>query len=382
MFGCAAPAERSATTGARDCNTPAFPYQQGWLGGDSAYSVPLDATRTLWLFGDTFVGEPDAPDRRGSTLIHNSIGLSTCDDEGRFAIVYIWGDDSGPGSFRPNDIEGHYFWLFDGFVFEGGLYLGLLEVSNETPRGPLAFPFRFHGMHLMRAELPSDEESAPGKFVFHPFIETGPAFPGAMVLRDAYLYFFAFVDHDGTAHPRILGRFPLDTLRERRQALTESIETWSQDERWIPGWHPEQARILMDDTATEMSVHFDAASERWIAIYSHPNATGGFPDDPRVDAIWMRSAQQLEGPWSAPRIVHRVAELSEEAPGPIDPNTICYGAKAHPQYASTHGIPITYACNLYTPEQENPWDVLARLLERMDLYRPVSVVVELEAFAD
>src|SRR5690606_20414884 len=34
---------------------PRFPYRDGWLGGDGAWSVPLSRTRSLWLFGDTFV---------------------------------------------------------------------------------------------------------------------------------------------------------------------------------------------------------------------------------------------------------------------------------------------------------------------------------------
>src|SRR5262245_33415350 len=55
---------------------PSFPYQQGWLGGDGAYSVPLGPSRTLWLFGDTFVGGPEQRDRAGAQFVHNSIALS------------------------------------------------------------------------------------------------------------------------------------------------------------------------------------------------------------------------------------------------------------------------------------------------------------------
>src|SRR5262245_33553686 len=58
---------------------PTFPYEQGWLGGDGAYSVALSPTRTLWLFGDTFVGSPEQQSRDGATFIHNSIGISECD---------------------------------------------------------------------------------------------------------------------------------------------------------------------------------------------------------------------------------------------------------------------------------------------------------------
>ena len=37
------------------CGPPDFPYSEGWLGGDAAYSIAIDPGTTLWLFGDSFV---------------------------------------------------------------------------------------------------------------------------------------------------------------------------------------------------------------------------------------------------------------------------------------------------------------------------------------
>ncbi|MGH9529142.1 MAG: hypothetical protein ACRD2S_04400, partial [Terriglobales bacterium] len=38
---------------------PDFSYTDGWLGADDAYSIPLASSKSLWLFGDTFVGNSD-----------------------------------------------------------------------------------------------------------------------------------------------------------------------------------------------------------------------------------------------------------------------------------------------------------------------------------
>ena len=65
---------------------PHFPYESGWLGGDGAYSIPLSPTRTLWLFGDTFIGADGQADREGAAFIHNSIAISECRDGGRFVF--------------------------------------------------------------------------------------------------------------------------------------------------------------------------------------------------------------------------------------------------------------------------------------------------------
>ena len=54
---------------------PDFAYTQGWLGADDAYSIPLGPDRSLWLFGDTFVGTPATKLRSDAkTMVRNSIG--------------------------------------------------------------------------------------------------------------------------------------------------------------------------------------------------------------------------------------------------------------------------------------------------------------------
>ncbi len=70
---------------------PVFPYSQGWLGADDAYSIPLAPGKSLWLFGDTFVGGPNTKLRtQAKTMVHNSIGISTCERGKNCKIRYYW----------------------------------------------------------------------------------------------------------------------------------------------------------------------------------------------------------------------------------------------------------------------------------------------------
>jgi hypothetical protein len=57
---------------------PSFAYADGWLGGDRAYSNPLDAGRGFWLFGDSFVGAQQPGSRARSRMIYNAAAISTC----------------------------------------------------------------------------------------------------------------------------------------------------------------------------------------------------------------------------------------------------------------------------------------------------------------
>ena len=63
---------------AKCASAPYFPCQQGWLGADGAYSVPLGNGTSLWIFADTFVGPATA------TSGSPSASASLCG--GKFAV--------------------------------------------------------------------------------------------------------------------------------------------------------------------------------------------------------------------------------------------------------------------------------------------------------
>ena len=356
---------------------PQFPYQAGWLGGDGAYSIPLSPTRSLWLFGDTFVGSPGQADRRGATFIHNSIGISECGADARFDVRYFWGaGDGGARAFLERGDAG-WWWLFGGFVHEGRLYVGLIEVEKSAPRGPLNMPFRFTGTALARIDDPSAAPETWRPAVL-PLSRSDVALPvSAMLTHGAYLYLFAFVDAGDGRLPRILLRLPLERLSEDGAPLEAALETLDASGVWRAGFAPESARILMDDNATEMSVRYHADLGKWIAIYNYPDSNAGFPRSPTSDAVYARSADRLEGPWSEPDLIFRIPELAPGFAPPPDPNTGCYAAKEHPDFSLPGSLTFTYVCNLFTGPGEDPYAILARLQRRMDLYRPVAASVSL-----
>jgi hypothetical protein len=355
---------------------PEFPYQEGWLGGDSAYSVPLSSDETLWLFGDTFVGVPGQEDREGSSIIHNSIAVSRCSD-GRWEIDYFWGVDAEgvaraflqhPGV----DAVERWWWLFDGFLYRGRLYIGLLEVERAAPQGPLQVPFRSVGIRLGRIENP---EASPTTWrtTTLPLWEGPAALPGAMLVHEDWLYLFNFLEKPDSSSPRALARLPLTALDHTSASLPDALEYLSLDGRWKPGLDPKDAKVLMADNATEMSVAWHADLQRWLAIYSHPNAQGQLPVSGPSKRVFVRSAISLEGPWSEAFALFDIPELRER----FDPGTACYAAKAHRQFSRPQGVVFTYVCNLFTPPGDDPQATLKRLLQDMSLYRPRAVTIPL-----
>jgi hypothetical protein len=375
LAACAGLPDAGAGSGPQAC-WPEFPYRDGWLGGDAAYSIPLSGGETLWLFGDTFVGTSESRDRRGATFIHNSVGVSRCRADGRWEIEYTWGQapDGTPRAFLDRDLPDAWWWLFDGFQHAGRLYLGLLEVESAPPRGPLALPFAFRGVQLARISNPDDPPAAWQVEVIR-LSSVPEALPAsAMVLHGPYVYLFTFLDRGDGRHPRALARLPLRALDGATHDVSGALEYLARDGAWRPGLDPDRARILMDDTASEMSVRYHADLGLWLALYSHPvdeDAQGA------TDGVWVRTAERLEGPWSERRLLFRVPELHPAWLGGYDADAGCYAAKEHPQLSRGGRVVFTYVCNLFARPGRKPEEVLSRLLVDMDLYRPVPVAVEL-----
>lgn len=359
---------------------PSFPYQGGWLGADAAYSVPLSATESVWLFGDTFVGAPGQSARVGSKFIHNSIAVSRC-EAGRWRIRYFWGrrPDGSPQAFLKREAEDAWWWLFDGFLHEGRLYIGLLEVEDSPPRGPLALPFRFSGMQLARVDNPT-ADPAKWRIELLSLSRSPVALPGsAMVVEGDYVHLYTFLDRGDGRFPRALARLPLAALTSRATDPASALEYLARDGRWKPGLDPEDARILMADNATEMSVSYRPELDQWLALYNYPDRGEGHGAEVPSDGVYVRTAKALEGPWTEPRLLFRIPELDPDFVGGYDADTACYAAKEQPQFSRPGRVTFTYVCNLFTPPGKDPWPILKRLLVAMNLYRPNTVSLPLPA---
>jgi hypothetical protein len=369
---------------------PEFPDHDGWYGGDAAYSVPLpidEGRISLWLFGDTFVQHPDTPRERTYPYVHNTIGISRCEPGGVWSLETFWHQDEAgtPRAFFMPDPGADwtraaiqetgslpYYWLFDGFIAHDVLFVGLLRVAHSEPRGPFNLPFKLVGMDLARIENYRDAPT-DWRIQISTLSNDTHAFPGsAFVMTTSHLYTFAFFDRGDGRTPRILSRLELDELAHWQPDLSDSLEYLTSDSRWKSGFEPSKARIVMDDDVSEMSVHFDSLLRTWIAVYSVSTSTDEIGT---TTAIQIRTARDLEGPWSKPE---RLILIPETAPGharSTDENLFCYAAKAHPQFSSPGELVVTYVCNLYAKNASETLSVLERLRESTDLYRPRAIPV-------
>jgi hypothetical protein len=375
---------------ANDSSTPAstssakmsFPFQQGWLGADSAYSIPLGGGRDLWLFGDTFVGSRTANTRQQKTgMPRNSVGIARC-ISGQCSLHYYWQKmyTKTPTSFfdtRTTD----WYWPMDGFVWNGKLYITLMQMHAQ---GSGAFGFDFSGVVLVT--IPNYTASPDQWKITYQTIVTGAAaIPGTSIVvaqgangnpypadpnGKKYAYFFTYGATGNKTHFTALTRLPLANLAQAAQSAGHwqylAASGWT---AWTtPTALPANTTHVMDVGPTEFTVRYHPAptgqSGSWLAV---------MPSTVYFDKRGVYSvSKSLNGPWSQPETLYAYPEMQSSNPN-YTPNVFCYADKEHPELESPGSLTFTYACNS---------TVVDEVLKNMKLYHPVVITMPQPAALD
>jgi len=346
-----------------------FPYKQGWLGGDGAYSIPLSDGRTLWLFGDTFISD-DPKQREGrivSAFIRSTIGISTC--EPGFDMAYYWRQMYSPHPkpfFHLTDDKEKWYWPTDGFEYNGRVYVALTEHILD-PDGPPGLNFTVSGVVLAIIQNTAED---PGEWTieYKRLSNNRYASPGTTIARDGeYLYFFAVL-HNGT-HDMMITRIPVSSIEDPQG----SVEYLKKEGKWGKGFNQKDfdintAKILFRKGSTEMTVRHHALINKWVALYSK-----------NFSEVYVRTADQVWGPWSEEQRIFKMPEVET-----IE-NSLCYAGKEHIQYAGEYQEDqvFTYACNFLVPDsipEEQRSAELEKSFQNMDMYVPTTIVLSLYDF--
>lgn len=307
-----------------------FQRSEGWLGADGAYSLPMSAERTLWVFSDTVAGQPGGP----ISMTHNSLALETPDGF----------EFSEKQAFTPPDGRG-WFWVYDGAPARQKDHQQLFLGRFENAPGPEGFNFRFvdswladvkTGQHVGDVEVTAYRklsELLPGVRGAE-----GAAlhFGAALCEDDAYKYVYGTQDF-GLSKQLVVARVP------RGEDLLSSDHHWEvyQAGGWGP---PGPVASLQDPAGKPLEVANELSVFRREGQYWMVTQVGN-------EVRLLRSAL-AEGPFEQ-AAVHAV---TEEHPG-----SFSYNAKAHEQEIDERGLLVSYNRNVLPfaelvahPEQYQP----------------------------
>jgi len=348
-----------------------FPYQQGWLGADGAYSIPIATNQSLWIFADTFVGPSTATSRtQANGFIHNSTAISTC-SSGKCSFQYYWpgmGTSTQSAVFAAPGTD--WFWPLDGFTYNGTLYLALMQMHAQ---GSGAFGFAYSGAQLASI---SNYTAPPAqwKIAYQQLNTGGSAVPGISIVANQgpngnpdpsnpqganYAYFFTGV---GSTPYLALLRIPLTDLNTLARPGNTDWQYLNTSGTWA-SWSDTATALPADNApvinpgATEMTVRWHSSTNQWIAVY--PSGL--------KDYAYYALSSSLTGGWGPQETLYTYPEM-QASNANYTPNVFCYAAKEHVEFEGAGQLFFTYACNS-TVESD--------VTNNMNLYHPVVVTQSL-----
>ena len=348
--------ERELVITTQNC-IPSFPYQDGWLGGDGNVSIPLGPSKTLWIFGDTFVGERDQKSRSGSHMVPNTVAITTCEPNKQSTIQYFWRDQytNHPKPFFESFTIRYKYWLADAFMDSDNLYVVMQKIGPKSGASPDDI-FNFSGIGMTLAKISDPNATRPDQWnvklipwscVFDPDI-----WNGCLVKEGKYVYMFV----NGENQASHLLRLHLDHI----ESPQGHVEYYATDGTWKAGTHSDDMKILIEGHPGQ-SVRYHADLKQWIMVCG-PSFL--------ENKIRIRTAPDLRGPWSEERVIY---ECPEQTPGSAtyDRDNFCYLGREHIQFydKKSHTLLITYDCNSAD---------FSKLLSNMEIYSPRVLSIPLK----
>lgn len=329
---------------------PELNFHQGWLGADGGSSVSLGDGRSLWLFGDTFIGREGALDRAQTTLIANSIGIARCTPAG-FTIDYAWKKSGSTAqAFFPSK-DGLDFWPVSAILVDGLLQIILIAVDKH-PAQANGLGFVIKGTSLATIK---DWHKDPEAWTLdiQDFLRDDRVIAGVSLLahESELLLYSSYASAAG--QPGILMRCPYHDLRECRPDLLLT-------KGWIPFAKADlgQAKILLDGAATEFSVTRHGSEYLWV----HNSLAAGFP----AQGVWLSRAAHPEGPFGPPALLASFPQGTDLKSSQI----FCYASKEHRELSGEQNLQISFACNSF--------DFFGELLRNLRVYTLWTLSYDLE----
>jgi hypothetical protein len=360
--------------------TPQFPLKEGWLGGDTVASIPLDGRHTvLWLFSDTFVRQDTGTNRQGAGMVHNSLAVTTWNGYSTNIEYSIRGRDQGAmTSIFPNpgsDANGAWwYWVQDGFKYNGKIYVFLPRFRNTgAPSGALS------GFQQFAVDLAvmSNVDTEPNPLLWpltiqRDVLDNTNISPGISTYVDAtggYVYLWGADDTIVSGfnyRSFLLFRIPLAGLTNPGT----NLQYYTTNHLWAgsSGSTFSDALAIMTDGAPDFSIRYHPDTGKYVDI----QVDDGFP----AAYIWERTSSSPTNGWPSDTSAKTLVTLADE-PGYVPWPVFYYAAKEHSEFYSpvTSRALLTYVGNSTATSGTSPTNVLVN----NSLYVPVTRWVQLGA---
>jgi hypothetical protein len=302
----------------------------GWIAADATFSILLPDNRTLWLFGDTFLGEvnPDNSIRNGSKMIRNSAVIQ----DGQLLNTLYGGTSSNPSDFLPTQHpDSTWYWPEHGVVEDDSLRIFVAKFRSSDNGSP-GFNFAHAGNDIAVLTYPELE------FVYSSPIKASAVnevLYGDRILEDttySYIYGRKSDPDFNITYPHV-ARAPLGTVKNQEWEYFDGTG-WSSD--------PSDSKRM---NTFQVSQQYSVSTYRGKYILL-------------TQDIWLSpeiysfTSTGPAGPWSNKRHLYTTPETSGD--------TWTYNAYVHPQFDRNGEMLVSYNVN------GDFWSIFSNV----EIYRP------------
>lgn len=301
----------------------------GWVAGDATFSLHLPDDRTLWLFGDSFIGtaNEDSSLAPGAKMIRNCAIVQQ--EETMFALYN--GSFSEPEDFvSTNYPDSTWYWPEHGIVENDTLKIIFSEFGKTD--GTPGWNFEYRNAWLIYLSYPGLEYINQIKLPY--FEENGVMYGDRLLEHEGYIYIFGRkpVSPDYNIPMPHIARVPVGNLLSQWEFYdgnnwttnaTSSKKISDQPVSQQYGVFKHQDKFVM------------VTQEIWLGTH-----------------IYSMVANQPNGPWSNLEVIYIT-------PLPFE-DMFTYNAYPHPQFNENNELLVSYNSN----------GNFFEIFNNVELYRP------------
>jgi len=301
----------------------------GWVAGDATYSISLPDGRTIWLFGDSFIGSvnPDSSLAPGAHMIRN---CALIQDEMVCSALYN-GTFEEPEDFVSTlNPDSTWYWPEHGIVENDTLKIIFSEFG--TGDGSPGWNFAYRNAWVVFFTYPEIELI---KHVELPYYQqNGVMYGDRLMTFNDYTYIYGRKEENPDYH------IPLVHLAR--------VETGN----LLADWEFYDGNYWMSDPELSGKITDHAVSQQF-GVFQHMDKFVMITQE-----IWFGTkiyslvANQPEGPWSNTTVLY-------DTPQPFS-DMFTYNAYPHPQFDENNELLISYNSN------GDFWQIF----NNVELYRP------------
>lgn len=309
-----------------------FRRNSGWAGADGVFSHRIK-DKIHWYFSDTLVGDVDPITRmrKEFVMVNNTVGVSDTKEPFKIDFNVKEDKDGKYTSYYVPHKEG-YYWLQDGCVKDGYLYISVIRVKNDPKLWFIVLGAEMLKVPIVNNLLDYDNYSIiENKGYFH---------------QGETIYTFGVAILDDTSRSGYYYMFGYDNQKKRNLYMIR-LSDFEDDSTYEffteTGWlnEPVGLRSIGEDVSHEMRVIYDKGY-----VLSFTRGCVG------TDIV-LAFTEELEKGFTEYTTVYQSVEMIK------DPTLISYNAKIHTfpndnSYYASYNINTNIIKNLENAETYYP----------------------------